>query len=227
MSANGAPRPGGRVRCPWPGVDPLYLDYHDREWGTPLHDDRALFELLVLEGFQAGLSWYTILKRREGFRRAFQGFDPQVVAAYGPAEFERLLADTGIIRNRLKVEAAPINARAFLAVRDKYGSFAKYLWGFVDGRPLVNAWERMDQVPAVTPLSDTVSRDLKAKGFKFVGSTSVYAYLQSAGIVNDHFVSCFRYAELTGGPAASAPADPAKSGGAASEAGPPDASGRT
>ncbi len=201
MSAAAGPHPDGpdaRVRCPWPGSDPLYVDYHDREWGTPLRDDRALFELLVLEGFQAGLSWYTILKRREGFRRAFGGFIPEVVAAYGPKEHARLLADPGIIRNRLKVEAAPLNARAFLAVQGSFGSFADYLWGFVDGRPVVNAWERVDQVPAVTPLSDTVSRDLKSRGFKFVGSTSVYAYLQSAGIVNDHLASCFRFAELAG-----------------------------
>jgi DNA-3-methyladenine glycosylase I len=191
--------PVPKVRCPWPGTDPLYLDYHDREWGTPLRDDRALFELLVLEGFQAGLSWYTILKRREGFRRAFQGFVPETVAAYGAKDFERLLADPGIIRNRLKVEAAPVNARAFLAVREAFGSFADYLWGFVDGHPVVNAWERVEQVPAVTPLSDRVSRDLKSRGFKFVGSTSVYAFLQSTGVVNDHLASCFRFAELAGG----------------------------
>lgn len=188
----------GPVRCPWCGTDPLYVDYHDREWGTPLRDDPALFELLVLEGFQAGLSWLTILKRREGFRQAFGGFDPEAMAAYGPKDFERLLADPRIIRNRLKVEASRANARAFLAVRDKLGSFSAYLWHFVDGRPVVNAFENMGQVPASTPLSDAVSRDLKSRGFKFVGSTIVYAYLQSAGLVNDHLTSCFRRAELAG-----------------------------
>jgi DNA-3-methyladenine glycosylase I len=188
--------PDGRSRCPWPGSDPAYVDYHDREWGTPLRDDRALFELLVLEGFQAGLSWLTILKRREGFRRAFEGFDPNVVVAYGPRERERLLADPGIIRNRLKVEAASANAKAFLAVQHRHGSFSDYLWRFVDGKPQVNSWERIDQVPASTPLSDAVSRDLKSLGFKFVGTTIAYAFLQSCGLVNDHLVGCFRRAEL-------------------------------
>jgi len=184
------------ARCPWPGGDPLYVDYHDREWGTPLRDDHALFELLVLEGFQAGLSWLTILRRREGFREAFGGFDPEAMAAYGTKDFERLLADPRIIRNRLKVEASRANARAFLAVRDMRGSFSEYLWDFVDHRPVVNSRESMSQVPATTPLSDAISRDLKSKGFKFVGSTIVYAYMQSAGLVNDHLTSCFRYAEL-------------------------------
>ncbi|MFZ5426557.1 MAG: DNA-3-methyladenine glycosylase I [Thermodesulfobacteriota bacterium] len=188
----------GPVRCPWCGTDPLYIDYHDREWGTPLRDDQALFELLVLEGFQAGLSWLTILKRREGFRQAFGGFDAEAMAAYGPKDFERLMADPRIIRNRLKVEASRTNSRAFLAVRDKLGSFSDYIWGFVDGRPVVNAWEAMGHVPASTPLSGAVSRDLKSRGFKFVGSTIVYAYLQSAGLVNDHLTSCFRRAELAG-----------------------------
>jgi len=188
----------GLTRCPWPGDDPLYRDYHDREWGTPLRDDRALFELLVLEGFQAGLSWLTILRRRENFRRAFQGFDPHAVAAYGPDDFARLLADPGIIRNRLKVEASAQNARAFLAAQERHGGFARFLWGFVDNAPVQNAWERMDQVPATTPLSDAVSRALKAQGFKFVGSTIVYALLQSIGMVNDHLTGCFRHAQLAG-----------------------------
>lgn len=188
--------PDGRKRCPWPGSDPVYVDYHDREWGMPLWDDQALFELLVLEGFQAGLSWLTILKRREGFRQAFEGFDPNVIVAYGPRERERLLADPGIIRNRLKVEAATANAKAFLAVQHQNGSFSDYLWGFVDGKPVINTWERIDQVPASTPLSDTVSRDLKSRGFKFVGTTITYALLQSCGLVNDHLVGCFRRAEL-------------------------------
>nr|WP_272881738.1 DNA-3-methyladenine glycosylase I [Fundidesulfovibrio soli] len=177
---------------------PLLLEYHDAEWGAPLRDDRVLFELLILEGFQAGLSWLTILKRREGFRQAFQGFAPQVVAGYSKADMERLMADAGIIRNRLKVEAAPVNARAFMKVQASHGSFADYFWGFVDGRPVVNAWKEMSQVPAVTPLAEKVSKDMKAKGFKFVGPVSVYAYLQSAGLVNDHLESCFRFAETTG-----------------------------
>jgi DNA-3-methyladenine glycosylase I len=186
----------GRPRCPWPGSDPAYLDYHDREWGVPLHDDRSLFELLILEGFQAGLSWLTILKRRENFRKAFQGFDPETLAGYGPGDVARLLADPGIIRNRLKIEAVPANARAFLAVQERQGSFAGHLWSFVDHKPRVNAWEDARQVPATSPLSDAVSRELKAEGFRFVGSITVYAYLQSAGLVNDHLLHCFRHAEL-------------------------------
>jgi DNA-3-methyladenine glycosylase I len=186
----------GRPRCPWPGSDPAYLDYHDREWGVPLHDDRSLFELLILEGFQAGLSWLTILKRRENFRKAFQGFDPETLAGYGPGDVARLLADPGIIRNRLKIEAVPANARAFLAVQERQGSFARRLWSFVDHKPQVNAWENARQVPATSPLSDAVSRELKAEGFRFVGSITVYAYLQSAGLVNDHLLHCFRHAEL-------------------------------
>ncbi|GFK93719.1 DNA-3-methyladenine glycosylase 1 [Fundidesulfovibrio magnetotacticus] len=186
----------GLTRCPWPGADPLYTDYHDREWGTPLRDERALFELLILEGFQAGLSWLTILRRRENFRRAFQGFDPETMAAYGPTDFARLLADPGIIRNRLKVEASARNARAFLATQERHGGFAAFLWAFVDNTPVQNAWERMDQTPATTPLSDAVSRALKAQGFTFVGSTIVYALLQSAGLVNDHLTCCFRHAQL-------------------------------
>ncbi len=190
----------GIMRCPWPGDDPLYVAYHDTEWGVPLRDDRALFELLVLEGFQAGLSWLTILRRREGFRQAFGGFDPEAMAAYGPADFQRLMGDERIIRNRLKVEASRSNAKAFLAVRERFGSFADYLWRFVDGRPIVNQRQSMADVPATTPLSDAISKDLKAKGFKFVGSTIVYAYMQSAGLVNDHFVWCYRHAELAGKP---------------------------
>ena len=197
MSA--VPGPDGKPRCPWAISHPLHMAYHDAEWGAPQREDRALFELLILEGFQAGLSWLTILKRREGFRRAFQGFDPQAVAGYGKADLERLLADPGIIRNRLKVEAAPANAKAFLKVQGSHGSFAEYFWGFVDGRPVVNAWKEMSQVPAVTPLAEKVSKDLKARGFKFVGPVSVYAYLQSAGLVNDHLEGCFRFAETASG----------------------------
>lgn len=187
----------GLARCPWPGTDPLYLEYHDREWGAPLRDDRALFELLLLEGFQAGLSWLTILKRRESMRRAFQGFDPAALAAYGDADFQRLLADPGIIRNRLKVHGATKNAKAYLGILDKHGSFSDYLWGFVNNRPVVNAWERMQDVPARTPLSDEMSRALKACGFTFVGSTIMYAFMQASGLVNDHLTGCFRYAQLT------------------------------
>jgi len=189
-------RDHGKLRCPWPGTDTLYLDYHDREWGVPLRDDQALFELFILETFQAGLSWYLILKRRENFRQAFNGFNPHVMAGYTDRDLSRLMADPGIIRNRLKIEAAQGNARAFLALAQKRGSFANYLWDFVDHTPIVNTWETMQQVPATTPLSDAVSRDLKKQGFRFVGSTTIYAFLQSAGLVNDHLVTCFRHAEL-------------------------------
>lgn len=189
--------PDGLARCPWPGTDPLYLKYHDREWGAPLRDDRALFELLLLEGFQAGLSWLTILRRRESMRRAFDGFDPAILAAYGDADFQRLLADPGIIRNRLKVHGATKNAKAYLAIQEKEGGFSNYLWSFVGDRPVVNAWERMQDVPAKTPLSDEISRALKARGFTFVGSTIIYAFMQASGLVNDHLTGCFRYAELT------------------------------
>jgi len=180
------------TRCPWAGTDPEYVRYHDEEWGVPLKDDRALFELLILEGAQAGLSWITILKRRPGYRVAFEGFDPERVARYGERETARLLADPGVIRNRLKIGSAIKNARAFLSVREEKGSFSGYLWDFVDGRPLVNHWSSMSQVPARTELSDRVSADLKRRGFSFAGSVIVYSYLQSAGLVNDHLVSCFR-----------------------------------
>lgn len=187
------------IRCPWPGDDPLYQRYHDFEWGVPLRDDQALFELLLLEGFQAGLSWLTILKRREGMRQAFEGFDPEKLAAYGEADRARLLADPRIIRNRLKVAAAVKNARAYLKITESSGGFSDFLWRFVDGRPVQNAWKAMAEVPAKTPLSDRVSRELKSRGFTFVGSTIVYAFLQAAGFVNDHLVSCSRWRELGGG----------------------------
>lgn len=185
-----------QVRCPWPGRDPLYLGYHDREWGVPLRDDRALFELLVLESAQAGLSWITVLRRREGYRRAFEGFDPEGVARYGEAKIASLLEDTGIIRNRKKVESAVSNARAFLEVKESFGSFASYLWGFVGGKPVVNHWAELSEVPAKTALSETVSRDMKSRGFSFFGPVACYAFLQSAGVVNDHLVSCFRHKEV-------------------------------
>ncbi|HEY1365610.1 MAG TPA: DNA-3-methyladenine glycosylase I [Gaiellaceae bacterium] len=184
------------VRCAWvPAGDPEYVAYHDDEWGTPLHDDRALFELLTLEGAQAGLSWSTILRKREGYRRAFVGFDPQRVTRL---DAEELLADTGIVRNRLKVESAIANAARVLEVQDELGSLDAYLWSFVDGEPRVNGWRTLAEVPAETAESKAMSRDLKRRGFRFVGPTVCYAFMQSAGLVNDHTVDCFRYAELTG-----------------------------
>jgi len=184
------------TRCGWVTDNPLYLEYHDHEWGVPLHDDRALFELLVLEGAQAGLSWLTILQKREGYRRAFRGFDPEKVARYGDAEVAELLEDRGIVRNRLKITAAITNAQRVLEVGEAYGSLDAYLWGFVSGRPVVNAWRTLEEVPARTPQSDALSRDLKKRGFKFVGSTTLYAFMQATGMVNDHLVRCFRYEPL-------------------------------
>jgi DNA-3-methyladenine glycosylase I len=186
----------GPPRCAWCGADPLYRDYHDREWGVPLHDERGLFEFLILEGAQAGLSWLTILRKREGYRRAFAQFDAERVARYGEADVARLLADKGIVRNRLKIEAAIANARATLTVREAFGGLDAYFWRFVDGRPIQNAWRDLGQVPATTPLSDRISKDLKQRGFKFVGSTIVYAHMQATGMVNDHTVECFRHAKL-------------------------------
>lgn len=185
----------GVVRCPW-ARGPEYEAYHDREWGVPLRDDRRLFEMLVLEGAQAGLSWLTILKRREGYRRAFAGFDPQAVAGFGEADAARLLADPGIIRNRLKIASAIANARAFLRVQEEFGSFAAWLWAFVDNTPIVNQFATLAEVPAQTPLSARISKDLKQRGFTFVGPTAIYAFMQSVGLVNDHLTSCFRHAEL-------------------------------
>ena len=191
--------PAALQRCSWPGSDPLYLDYHDREWGVPVHDDQRLFEFLTLEGAQAGLAWITILRKREGYRRAFAGFDPQVVARFDAAKVAELLTDPGIVRNRLKVESAVGNARAFLQVQEEFGSFAAYMWGFVDGRPVQNAWRSLAEIPASTPQSDALSRDLKRRGFRFVGSTICYAHMQAVGMVNDHIVGCFRWRELGGG----------------------------
>jgi len=184
-----------RTRC-WGEGDALLAAYHDLEWGVPLHDDRKIFEFLVLEGMQAGLSWNTILRKRENFRKAFHGFDAERVARYGEKDVARLLADAGIIRNRLKVRAAIENARLFLEVRKKFGTFDRYIWGFVDGKPVVNRFRSLAELPARTPLSDRISADLKARGFRFVGSTIVYAHMQATGMVNDHFTSCFRYREL-------------------------------
>jgi DNA-3-methyladenine glycosylase I len=185
-----------RERCPWCVKDPVYVAYHDEEWGVPVHDDRRLFEFLILEGAQAGLSWLTILKRREGYRRAFAGFDAEKVAAFTPAGIERLMRDTGIIRNRLKIEAAVSNARAFLKVREELGSFDAYSWRFVDGRAIRNRWKRLEQLPATSKESDRFSKDLKRRGFKFVGSTIMYAHMQAVGMVNDHLIGCFRYEEV-------------------------------
>lgn len=183
------PAPGS---CPWPN-NLLDQAYHDTEWGVPLHDDRALFELLILEGAQAGLSWSTILAKRENYRRAFDAFDPAKVARYDAAKLAALFADAGIVRHRLKLAAAVGNARAFLAVQREFGSFDRYLWAFVGGRPIVNRPRRRGDVPASSPESDALSRDLKARGFKFVGTTIVYAFMQAAGLVNDHWVSCPRH----------------------------------
>lgn len=186
----------GKRRCSWAGDDPTYVDYHDNEWGRPTHDDRMLFELLVLEGAQAGLSWITILRKREAYREAFDGFDPGAVACYGEAKVEELMANEGIVRNRLKINAAITNAKLFLDVVDEFGSFDAFIWGYVDGEPIVNRWKAQEDVPATTPLSDRISKDLKKRGFKFVGSTIVYAYLQSIGMVNDHVADCFVRQEL-------------------------------
>jgi DNA-3-methyladenine glycosylase I len=185
-----------RQRCPWCGDDPLYVAYHDTEWGVPVRDDRVLFEFLLLEGAQAGLSWITILRKREAYRRAFAGFDPARVARFGAREQARLLADAGIVRNRAKVASAIGNARAFLAVQDEFGSFADYVWRFVDGKPVQNAWRSIQEIQPTTPLSDTISKDLKQRGFKFVGSTIVQSHLQATGMVNDHLLGCFRHAEV-------------------------------
>ena len=184
------------ARCPWATSDPLYAAYHDEEWGTPLHDDRRLFEMLVLEGAQAGLSWLTILRRREAYRDAFDRFDPRAVARYGPRDVERLLADGGIVRNRRKIDSAVNNARAFLAVQEEFGSFDRYVWRFVDGRPIQNAWTKLQEVPAQTPVSGALSRDLRSRGFTFVGPTICYAHMQATGMVNDHLVGCFRHRDV-------------------------------
>jgi DNA-3-methyladenine glycosylase I len=184
-------------RCPWSGTDPLYIEYHDREWGVPVHDDGKLFEFLVLEGMQAGLSWLTILRKRENFRRAFAGFDAEQIARFDARKVTQLLADPGIIRNKLKILATVSNARAFLAVREELGSFDEYLWQFVGGRTKVNRRRAIGQIPSRTAESDAMSADLKKRGFKFVGSTICYAHMQATGMVNDHVTSCFRHRELS------------------------------
>ena len=184
------------TRCAWAGTDPLYVAYHDQEWGVPVHEDRVLFEFLILEGAQAGLSWMTILKKRENFRAAFDQFDPQAVARYDERKEAELLANPGIIRNRLKIEAAIQNARALLNVNEEFGSFDAYIWRFVGGRPKVNAWKTMQEIPAQTEEARTLSKHLLQRGFKFVGPTICYAHMQATGMVNDHTVDCFRYQEI-------------------------------
>jgi DNA-3-methyladenine glycosylase I len=184
--------------CGWPSGNDKMKKYHDEEWGVPLHDDQKLFEFLVLEGFQAGLSWATILNKREAFRKAFAGFDPVKVVDFRESDFERLMNDQGIIRNRLKIRAAISNAKCFLEVQKEFGSFDRYIWSFVDYRPVVNHFTRLEEMPASTPLSDTMAADLKKRGFKFVGSTIVYAHMQATGMVNDHLVKCHRHREICG-----------------------------
>ena len=182
--------------CSWPKGDPLLTKYHDTEWGVPLHNDRKLFEFLILEGFQAGLSWLTILRKRENFRKAFDKFDFNKVANYEQQKIDSLLQDSGIIRNKLKIESAVTNAKAFIGVRKEFGSFNKYIWGFTGGKPIQNEFESLEEIPAKTELSDLISKDLIKRGFKFVGSTIVYAHMQATGMVNDHIKSCFRYKEI-------------------------------
>ena len=184
------------VRCGWCGTDPLYVSYHDEEWGVPVHDDRKLFEFLILEGAQAGLSWITILRKREAYREAFAGFDPEQVARFDGRRVRSLLANPGIVRNRLKVESAVTNAKAFLKVQDELGSFDEYIWKFVDGKPRKNRFRSMADVPPKTPEAEAMSKDLLKRGFRFVGPTICYAHMQATGLVNDHLVSCFRYAQL-------------------------------
>jgi len=184
------------TRCPWPSEDPLMIAYHDSEWGVPLHDDRLIFEFLVLEGMQAGLSWSTVLHKRENFREAFAGFDVKKVSQFDGRKVRSLMNDTGIIRNRLKISAAISNAKKFIGVQEEFGSFDKYIWRFVGGKPKVNRFVSLKDIKATTPESDAMSEDLKARGFKFVGSTICYAHMQATGMVNDHLTSCFRYKEL-------------------------------
>jgi len=183
-------------RCEWCGNDPLYVKYHDEEWGVPVHDDIKHFEMIILDGAQAGLSWLTVLRKRENYRKAFDKFNPKKVAKYDEKKIEELLNNPGIIRNKLKVRSAVTNAQAFLKVQKEFGSFDKYIWQFVGGKPVINKWKSLKELPATSKESDAMSKDLKKRGFKFVGSTICYAYMQAAGMVNDHVVSCFRYKKL-------------------------------
>ena len=184
-------------RCDWPGADELMLKYHDEEWGTPVHDDRKWFEYITLDAFQAGLSWSIVLKKRENFRIAFDNFEPEKIAKYDETKYTELTQDAGIIRNRAKIKATITNAQAFLKIQKEFGSFDKFIWQLFDNQPIVNKWKNTNEIPASTPDSDTLSKELIARGFKFVGTTICYAFMQGAGIVNDHLVSCFRYKELT------------------------------
>ena len=185
-----------KVRCSWVGNDPLYIHYHDEEWGVPLFDEQQLFEFLILETFQAGLSWITVLRKRENFREAFDNFDYHKISNYNEDKFNELLNNAGIIRNKLKIKATISNAKAFIEVQKEFGSFSKYIWSFVDGKPIKNNWKLNSEVPANTELSDTISKDLKKRGFKFVGTTVIYAHMQATGMVNDHTTNCFRYKQV-------------------------------
>ena len=191
-----AEQTGSKIRCPWQNDDKLYIEYHDKEWGVPVHNDRKLFEFLLLEGFQAGLSWRTILYKRQNFRKAFDNFDFNKIAKYDKRKLNSLMKDAGIIRNKLKIESAVKNAKAFIEIRKEFGTFDKYIWGFVNGKPIKNKFKLLKELPARTELSDLISKDLKKRGFNFVGSTIVYAHMQATGMVNDHLVGCFRYKEL-------------------------------
>jgi len=186
-----------KTRCDWPKNDPLYLNYHDKEWGVPVYDDAKLFEFLILETFQAGLSWITILRKRENFRKAFDDFNYQKIAKYDDKKFDELIQNAGIIRNKLKIKATISNANAFMEIQKEFGSFSKYIWGFVNDKPIINQWKSMNEIPATTEISDILSKDLKKRGFKFVGSTVIYAHMQATGMVNDHVVSCFRFKEVS------------------------------
>ncbi len=185
-----------KIRCAWAGNTPIYIDYHDNEWGRPVHDDVKLFEMLILEGMQAGLAWITVLNKREAFREAFDGFDPYKVSLYNDAKLQELMANEKIIRNRLKINAAVTNAKSFLRVVDEYGSFDKFIWEYVDNTPIIGHWEELENVPTRTLLSDKISKDLKKMGFKFVGSTIIYSFMQAIGMVNDHITKCFVYEEM-------------------------------
>jgi DNA-3-methyladenine glycosylase I len=185
-----------KKRCEWAGSDPLYMEYHDNEWGVPVHDDRKIFEMLVLEGAQAGLNWLTVLRKRENYRKAFDNFDPRKVAKYDSEKFQELLANEGIIRNKLKIHSAIQNARAFLEVQKEFGSFDAYIWQFVGGKPIRNSWKSLSELPAQTAEAEAMSKDLKRRGFSFVGPTICYAHMQATGMVNDHVVTCFRYKEV-------------------------------
>ena len=184
-----------KERCHWSTKDPLYIQYHDDEWGVPVHDDKKLFEFLILEGVQAGLSWLTVLRKRENYRKAYDDFDVRKVAAYGPEKIDELMNNEGLVRNKLKILASINNARCFIEVQKEFGSFDRYIWGFVSGKPIVNHWENLSQIPATSPISDEISKDMKKRGFKFVGSTIIYAHMQATGMVNDHLISCFRRRE--------------------------------